>query len=235
MSIFESVGILSEGDCLITMPALFNRVVIVGVGLIGSSIGLNLVKKKLAREVIGVGRNPKNLQMAVKREAVHRFVGSAKSLPLLESLSEDDLVILATPVRQIIETLPHLPKIPLITDVGSTKASIIKEATRRGLRFVGSHPIAGTEKSGAGAGTIHLFEKRVCLLTPSRGASSRDVNRIQKLWKLCGSRTVRLSASEHDEILSWVSHLPHAVVFALVKSVGDSVSAESIERFSLGG
>lgn len=217
------------------MPPLFNRVIIIGVGLIGSSIGMNLVRKRLAREVVGVGRNPANLREAIRRRAIHRFVRAQQRAPLLENLSEDDLVILAVPVKEIIRHLGLLTRKPLVMDVGSTKRSIVRAATRRKIRFVGSHPIAGTEKKGAAAGEIDLFRERICLLTPTPYCRPGDLVRLRRLWRALGAQVALMEAGRHDRLLAAVSHLPHAAAYSLVQTVSHLASVPEEVRFALGG
>jgi len=216
------------------MRPLFNKVVIVGVGLIGSSIGMNLIKRKLAKEVIGVGRRRANLREAVRRRAVHRFVGVQNFKPLQARLSENDLVILATPVREIIRCLGVVSSKPLVMDVGSTKSSIVKAAEKNRIRFVGSHPIAGTEKSGAGAGEIDLFRKRVCILVPSRFSGKMDAPKIRRFWGLLGSRVITTNAARHDRLLAVLSHLPHTIAYTLVRTVSRLVSKKECGQLAFG-
>jgi prephenate dehydrogenase len=217
------------------MAQLFNKAVIVGVGLIGSSVGLNVVKKRLALEVIGVGRHPKNLREAKRRRAIHRFIPANRLGSLLKELGEKDLVILAAPVGAIIQDLKKIPKNVLVTDVGSTKQSIIKEASLRKLRFVGSHPIAGTEKSGAAGGEIDLFKGRQVIITPLKKSRKTDIARIERLWRALGAKTSFMKADRHDRLLAAVSHLPHVAAYALVPAVADSIPAAHAARFAFTG
>lgn len=212
------------------MSPLFNKVVLIGVGQIGSSIGLNLIKRRLAREVIGVGRSVKNLKEAVHLRAIHRYRIGPPS-----DLSKDDLVILATPVRAIVQTLKTLSTKPLVIDVGSTKLSIIREASRRRLRFVGSHPIAGTERGGARAADSDLFRGKKCILTPTPFSSPGDRKKIESLWRGLGSEVVWMDAKRHDRLLAAVSHLPHAVAYSLVAAVDRLISIPRETKFALGG
>ncbi len=229
MSVPKGSRFISKGDIV------FNTVIIIGVGLIGSSIGMNLITRRLAREVIGVGRSRKNLQVAIRRRAIHRAVGAQFIAPLLANLSVDDLIILATPVGEIRRYLQILPRGPLITDVGSTKLSIVKKAERQRLRFIGSHPIAGTEKIGASSGERDLFRKRQCLLTPSRYAKKTDLETMGRFWKLLGCQVSQVDAGRHDRILAAVSHLPHVSAYALVGTVSKLVPLSSSLSFALGG
>lgn len=209
---------------------LFQKVVIIGVGQIGASIGMNLVKRGIVREVIGVGRSVKNLKEAVRLRAIHRYL-----IAIPSGLSQDDLVILATPVQSIVGYLKNLPREPLVIDVGSTKASVVKEATQHRLRFVGCHPIAGTERGGAGAADINLFRSRRCLLTPTPSSNRGDRKRIEQLWKRLGSEVVWVDAEKHDRLLAAVSHLPHIVAYSLVAAVARLISIPKDSKFALGG
>ncbi len=195
---------------------MFRRTVIIGVGLLGSSVGMNLISKKLSKEVVGVGRDAKNLAVARRRRAIHRFVAAGTSADaLISRLGEDDLVILAAPVEPIKAYLRKIPKTVLVTDVGSVKEAIVLEADRRKLRFVGAHPIAGTERSGAEAGIASLFRGRHCVVTPSRASKPADVDKIRRLWKRLGCRISLMTAADHDRLFAYTSHLPHAVAYSL--------------------
>lgn len=220
------------------MPLWFNRVLIVGVGLIGSSIGMNLMRQKLAREVIGVGRHEANLKEAVRRRAIHRCVLAGRLRDLLNSLVEEDLVILAVPVRDILNYLDRLSAgkgRPLVIDVGSAKTSIIRRAVQNRIRFIGCHPIAGTEKSGAAAGEVGLFEKRLCLVTPLRSTALEDLKKIRLLWNRLGSRVELMEAGRHDRLLAALSHLPHAAAYSLMGAVAGLVSPSDAVKFAFGG
>ena len=216
------------------MKPLFDKAILIGVGLIGSSVGLNLVRKGLAREVIGVGRGASNLREAKSRGAIHRAVPVKKLSSLLPKATESDLIILATPVRTVLAQLGFLPRKPLVIDVGSTKATIIQEATRRRIRFIGTHPIAGMEKSGAKAGDKNLFQGRICLITPLSDSRREDVAKVKNLWKALGAKTLFLEAHKHDELLAMMSHLPHAAAFGLIKAVSELIPLKSASSLGLG-
>lgn len=198
---------------------MFDKVVIIGVGQIGASVGMNLVAKKLAKEVVGVGRSSGNLREATRRRAIQR-AGDIRELSLLQS---NDLIVLAAPVRAIRELLKKMPKGPLIVDVGSTKAAIVAEASRRRLRFVGCHPIAGTEIPGARGADKNLFRGKVCLITPSRGVASGDVAVVRRLWTRLGAKVIAMPAPQHDRLLAVFSHLPHVLAYSLM-AFADSAS-----------
>lgn len=217
------------------MPVFFKRVVVVGVGLIGASLGLGLVKRRRV-EVIGADRNLENLRIAVRRRAIRRPFRLEKASDLKRlRLTAEDLVILAVPVAAIRDYLKILPRGPLISDVGSTKQKIVKLATARRLRFVGAHPIAGTEESGAEAAQERLFEGRTCCLVPAPGSSAADRRKIETLWKQAGCRLVTLGAREHDRLFSLVSHLPHAAAFGLIHCAAKGAGPRRTAEFALGG
>ncbi len=199
---------------------MFRRAILIGVGQIGASIGLNLVGGGLAKEVIGIGRNKRNLRHAVRMKAIHRFHPASSLEPVLQDLDASDLIVLAAPVRRIVASCAILPPEPLILDVGSTKQAIMRAADRKKLRFVGCHPIAGTEKSGAEAGRRDLFRGRLCVMTPGSQTGARDIRSVAHLWKRMGARTLRMEAEAHDRVFSATSHLPHAVAYSLAAAEG---------------
>jgi prephenate dehydrogenase len=203
---------------------MFDKAVIIGVGQIGASTGMNLVTKRLAKEVIGVGRDAGNLRQALRCKAVNKIVGAklvfthqgrSRGSPLLAHLSSNDLVILATPVRTIRDLLKKMPRGPLIIDVGSTKATIVAEAKGRGLRFIGCHPIAGTEVPGAAGAEKDLFRGKVCIVTPSKGTSPSDLAQVKRLWKRLGAKVIVMTPATHDRLLATFSHLPHVIAYSL--------------------
>ena len=199
---------------------LFNKVGIVGVGLIGGSIGMALKRRGLANEVVGICRRTQNIKQAKKLGAIDH--GSLD----LEAIKNCDLVILATPVRNIIKTIPKVNRLVrkgcIVIDAGSTKSEIVKTADRflsRNICFIGTHPLAGSEKKGVGFACSDLFKDSLCLLTPSKKSSSCNLNKIKKLWRALGAKTKVISPAVHDKLISFSSHLPHAVVFSLVDSL----------------
>jgi len=197
-----------------------NTVAIIGVGLIGGAFGMALRKQKLAGRVIGIGRNEKKLKNAVKLGALTEY-----SLDYW-ILGEADLVFLATPVVHIEEMLtkigPYLKAGALVTDGGSTKENIVSAANKYlplYTYFVGSHPIAGSEKSGVQFSEAGLFNGAVCAVTPDKLTNKIALSKIRNLWKKLGANVVTLSPAEHDKILAATSHLPHFVAAAMAVSV----------------
>lgn len=215
----------------------WNEVIIVGVGLIGSSIGRDLIRRRLAKRVVGVGRHRGNLQFAKKEGAIHDFMVMRRPQELRRCLTpKTDLILLATPVSTIRDYLKALrgTKV-LVMDVGSSKATILREAVRGRINFVAAHPIAGTEKSGAAGGELNLFQGRRCLLVPVRETSRRSLMIAKSFWRALGSEVILIDAKDHDRILGAVSHLPHAVAYSLVTAIAKLISVQNEARYASGG
>jgi prephenate dehydrogenase len=199
----------------------FGTAVIIGVGLIGGSIGMALRSRRLASHVIGVGRNAASLEQAVQSGALDRA-----TIELESAAADADLIVVCTPVNRIaadvLRAALAAPADVLITDVGSSKRQIV-EAVERNARsaatFVGAHPIAGSERRGAAHAGPDLFEGRVCIITPTPRTPLDRTRETLALWTALGCRVVEMSPAEHDEILAYTSHLPHAVAAALAGSV----------------
>jgi prephenate dehydrogenase len=217
---------------------LFQRVAVIGVGLIGGSLALALKQAKVCAHVAGVGRDPANLKRALERGVIDSM-GSD-----VASVAEDaDLVVVTTPVAQFPKIFSQIAKKlkpgALITDGGSTKRDVV-EAARKALKdkigqFVPAHPIAGGEKSGAAAASAELFRGRRVVLTPLPENSEDAVEKIHRAWSSCGARTVRMTPEEHDAVLAAVSHLPHVLAFALVHDVAGRENAAELFSFAAGG
>jgi prephenate dehydrogenase len=204
------------------MPAS-SRVAIVGVGLIGGSIGLALRERRLAAEVIGVGRRAASLEKAMAYGTIDRGTTN-----LVEGVAEADWVVVATPVDGVVDAVLSVAAASsraAITDAGSTKAEICRTlrknpawadtpANLRG-RFVGSHPIAGDHRTGPEHARGDLFEGRTVVVTPEEATPPGLVLRAQEFWESLGSTVELLSPEEHDRALAATSHLPHAVAAAL--------------------
>jgi prephenate dehydrogenase len=201
----------------------FNQAVIIGVGLIGGSLGMILRRKGLASTVVGSGRRIENLKTAVSVGAIDRYVVDPS-----EAVKEADLVILATPVdtyeRHLQEWASCLRPGAIVTDVGSVKGELVERSERQmpaGVHFVGAHPIAGKEKTGAAAGSEDLFTGRRCILTPTKQTDPRALEHVQSLWQAAGATVLTMDPHLHDRILGAVSHLPHVAAFALMNALVD--------------
>ena len=196
------------------MPKIVSHLIIVGVGLLGSSLGLAVKKRGLADSVVGIDRCRETLEIAQQRGAVDTV---ANEFDVLTEIN-DGLAIICTPVRKIVgnaERIAALNNQVLISDVGSTKANICYAMERCSVRFVGAHPIAGSEKSGPTFGDANLFQNRLTVLTPTASNRTEDVERLQCFWESLGSRVQTLTPEQHDAILAKTSHLPHAVAASL--------------------
>jgi prephenate dehydrogenase len=198
----------------------WNTVAIVGVGLIGGSIGLALRERKLAGEVVGIGRRPVSLKRACTSGALDRA-----TIDIGEGVNRAELVVVCTPVASIAEHVraaaAACPVGALITDAGSTKASIVRSlngALPRSVAFVGSHPLAGSEKNGCQHARGDLFEGRVVVVTPTRRTTEDDVQRTADLWSALGASVLVMSPSAHDRALAATSHLPHVIAAALSRA-----------------
>ena len=200
---------------------MFSRVTIVGVGLMGGSLGLAIKKNNLAREVVGLSHKHSSLTAAVKANAID----VALTEPA-KALQDAELVILATPVHTIISLLPTIAKYvrrgAFITDVGSTKAEII-DAVQKYLPaptfYVGSHPLAGSEKKGAEFARADLFENSTCIMTPIDSTNQVAKEKVRLLWTKIGATVKFMTPEEHDEVLAYVSHLPHVLAYSLMDTI----------------
>lgn len=215
-----------------------NKLVIIGVGLIGGSFALALKKANVVKHVVGVGRTRKNLNTALKLGVIDDI-----SLDAAQAVRDADLVLIGTPVGQmagVMKTIaPHLGDKTVVTDGGSTKQDVIacarKYLGRHFSRFVPAHPMAGTENSGAAAAFPDLYRGRKVILVPQRETSARALALVRAAWTVCGATVVRLQAREHDEILAAVSHLPHVAAFALMGTLAKRKDAKRVLGFSAGG
>jgi prephenate dehydrogenase len=202
----------------------FQKISIIGVGLLGGSIGLAVRQRGLAREVAGYVRRAASLKDCKKAGAV-----DYATTDLLAAVSDADLVILCTPLAQMRalteQLLPALKRGAIVTDVGSVKAEVVRELDsalkKSGSHFVGSHPMAGGEKMGVRAAKADLFVNAACIITPSKNSHKAAVGKVEKFWKALGARTLRLDAVRHDLVVSRSSHLPHVAAAALAGLVLD--------------
>ena len=199
----------------------WDTVAIIGVGLIGGSIGLALRKRKLAKNVVGIGRRKTSLAAAKKLGCVTKTTTS-----IARGVARAGLVVVCTPVelipRHVAEAGAHMPDGSLITDAGSTKADLVIRAETSladrfpiHLPFVGSHPIAGSERTGPEAATADLLEGRVVVVTESEISDHDVVDTIEEFWQSLGAQVVRMTPEDHDAALARTSHLPHLLASAL--------------------
>jgi prephenate dehydrogenase len=196
-----------------------NKICIVGVGLIGGSLAKAIIRSKQATHVIGFGRDALRLQAAKNNGVITDYTTDVK-----EALDGADMVIVATPVgsfESILKSIQrHVDASTIITDVGSTKSSVIKvvESVFGSLprQFVPAHPIAGKEKSGFEASDVDLFVDRKVIITPTESSSVEAVEAVKNVWQAAGATVDMMSAASHDELLGMTSHLPHMLAFSIM-------------------
>lgn len=222
------------------MPeAMFDRIALIGIGLIGSSIARDVKELGLAREVVVSTRSADTLKRAEELE-----LGTSYSLSAADAVEGADLVIVSVPVgaseavaKQI---APHLKPGAIVTDVGSTKASVIAQMAPHmpeNVHFIPGHPLAGTEKSGPDAGFIGLFKGRWCIFTPLPGTDAEALSRLKAFWEALGSRVDEMDPQHHDKVLAIVSHLPHIIAYNIVGTADDleTVTESEVIKYSASG
>lgn len=214
----------------------FKQAAIIGVGLIGGSLGMILRRQKLADSVVGIGRRVENLKTAVEGGALDRYVSDPR-----EGVEQADFVLLATPVdtyeRHLQEWAGCLKPDTIVSDVGSVKGELVTRAEAlmpSGVKFVGAHPIAGKEKTGVAAGSETLFSGARCILTPTTHTDPEALKVVRKIWELAGSIVLEMDPFLHDKILGAVSHLPHVAAFALMTALAD-VRDHGVPELDLAG
>ena len=202
----------------------FNHIALVGLGLIASSIALNIKSKKNRIKITGYSRTKKT------REEARKINFCTVCDNYEDCIKEANLVILCVPVGAMGDTMekitPYLSKSAIVTDVGSVKESVILEVQKKlpkGVFFVPAHPLAGTENSGPSAGFASLFENRWCILTPSKNVPIEIIKKVKFFWEQLGSNVVEMDAKHHDLVLSVTSHAPHLIAFTMV-GVADEFS-----------
>ena len=202
----------------------FNHIALVGLGLIASSIALNIKSKKNGIKITGYSRTKKT------RDEARNIDFCTVCDNYEDCIKEANLVILCVPVGAMGDTMekiaPYLSKSAIVTDVGSVKESVILEVQKKlpkGVFFVPAHPLAGTENSGPSAGFASLFENRWCILTPSKNVPIEIIKKVKFFWEQLGSNVVEMDAKHHDLVLSVTSHAPHLIAFTMV-GVADEFS-----------
>jgi prephenate dehydrogenase len=202
----------------------WNIVAIIGVGLLGGSIGLALRKRKLAKTVVGIGRRKSSLAKALSRRCVNKTTTS-----LAKGVAGAELIIVCTPVETVAQYAAEAARAcapgAIITDVGSTKGKIVRDAdaelaklTKKHVTFVGSHPLAGSEKTGCEAAQAELFKDRVVIVTPTTKTDPAAVEKVGALWKSLGGKVLHMPPDDHDAVLARTSHLPHLIASVLAAS-----------------
>ena len=218
---------------------LFDKVALIGVALIGSSLAHVLRRKGSARRIAGCAQSQASRDKVMElglADSVHAEAAAA--------VEDADLIVICTPLGTyagIAEAIaPKLKRGAIVTDVGSVKQAVIRDlgpVLPEGVHFVPGHPIAGTEHSGPEAGFAELFESRWCILTPPPGTDEQAVEQVAALWRACGSEVEVMEAGHHDKVLAMTSHLPHIIAYTIVGTATDletSTQAEVV-KFSASG
>ena len=206
---------------------MFRKAVILGTGMIGGSIALALKKHGLAAQVIGTSRQEASIKTAVDMKIIDEGTTDPR-----KAIQGADLVILAAPVKVILANIEdiskHLRRGCVVTDVGSSKAAIVDAAEKHfppHVLFVGSHPMAGSEKSGVAHANVDLFKGATCIMTPTAKTNRAARDKVKQLWTLLGANVKIMEPLQHDEALAYVSHLPHMMAFALVRAIPEDFLA----------
>ena len=217
---------------------MIDKLVVIGVGLIGGSLACALRKARWVREIVGVGRGLANLEAALELGVIDSYSQDAA-----RAVADADMVVIGATLgstAEILETIaPVLGVATVVTDVGSTKADVIV-AARATLgvhfpRFVPGHPIAGTEMSGAAAAFAELYVDHHIILTPLVDTDADALARVQAMWEATGAQVSRMAVEDHDRVLAATSHLPHMLAFTLVDMLATASDADDIFAFAAGG
>ncbi len=218
---------------------MFKKVLIIGCGLIGSSILRSIHAKKLSKKIFVLEKSKKNISKIKKIRSNCKLIKSINT-----QISDVDLVILCTPMSQykkIIEKLNKILKAScLITDVSSTKQNIIKLKNKilsKKISWISSHPIAGSEVSGPEYGNKNLFLNKWCVIIKEKKQNKKKINLLNKFWRKIGSKVVFMNSVNHDKIFSITSHLPHLIAYNLIKTAQDSqkIQRKNLIQYSAGG
>tara|TARA_B100001741_G_scaffold221436_1_gene183686 strand:+ start:266 stop:1162 length:897 start_codon:yes stop_codon:yes gene_type:complete len=218
---------------------MFKKVLIIGCGLIGSSILRSIKYKKLSKKTFILERSKKNISKIKKIKSNCKFIKSIN-----KEIYDVDLVIISTPMseyKKIIQKLNDtLKPNALVTDVGSTKQNLIKLKNKnlsKKIHWILSHPIAGSEVSGPEYGNKNLFLNKWCVIIKEKKQNLKKLNLIKKFWKKLGSKVVLMNANDHDNIFSITSHLPHLIAYNLIKTAQDSekIQRKNLIQYSAGG
>jgi cyclohexadieny/prephenate dehydrogenase len=218
---------------------LFDKIALIGIGLIGSSLARVIRRENLAGHVTIATRSPATLARAEELG-----LGDSYTTDMAEAVRDADLIVVSVPVGSSEEVAkaiaPALKKGAIVTDVGSTKASVIAQMQPHipeGVHFIPGHPLAGTEKSGPDAGFAELFRNRWCIFTPLPGTDPAALEKLSTFWKRCGSNIDTMDAAHHDMTLAIVSHLPHIIAYNIVGTADDleTVTKSEVIKYSASG
>ena len=221
------------------MSFMFEKVAVLGIGLIGSSLCHVMRQKGLAKSIVGHAKSEATRKIALEIGLVDCVYATA-----VDAVQGADLVIMCVPVGACGPLAAaigsHLMQGAILTDVGSVKGTIVRDCgphVPKGVHFVPGHPIAGTEQSGPRSGFAELFENRWCILTPVEGGDPAATAKLESFWKACGSNTELMTADHHDLVLAITSHLPHLIAYTTVATASDleSVTSTEVIKYSASG
>lgn len=221
------------------MSVLFEKICIIGTGLIGSSLARNLREKGAVDRLTGVARSQENRDVMLANGIADEMHADARL-----AVQNADCVVLCVPVGSMagmVEKIkPFLKKGVILTDVGSVKARVVQEILPLidgTVEFVPAHPVAGTEKSGAANGFSSLFEGRYGIITPCGRAAPESVAKVRAMWELCGMKVEEMTPERHDTVMAVVSHLPHLIAYSIVATAADMEEETRAEviRYCAGG
>jgi prephenate dehydrogenase len=218
-----------------------NRVLIIGLGLIGASFAQAVKGKGICSQVLGSSRSLDTVNKAIQRGMVD--AGDHDLSALLIQLEKNDVIVIATPTLSVKGILEQLHEVVargvIVTDVASVKGSVVQDAIdvfgSVPSRFVPGHPIAGSEKSGVDAANPQLFSRHEVILTPLESSEQSAVDIVTHLWQAVGAEVSRMTVSEHDGVLALTSHLPHILAYTLVDTLAQRSQNNSIFRYAAGG
>lgn len=218
---------------------LFDKIALIGIGLIGSSLARVIRRENLARHIAISTRSRTTLDRAEELKLGDSYTTDAR-----DAVRDADLVIISVPVGssgEVAEQIaPALKQGAILTDVGSTKSSVIsqmKPHIPEGVHFIPGHPLAGTEKSGPDAGFAELFENRWCIFTPLPDTDAAALEKLSEFWRRCGSNIDTMDPEHHDKVLAIVSHLPHIIAYNIVGTADDlqTVTKSEVIKYSASG
>jgi cyclohexadieny/prephenate dehydrogenase len=218
---------------------IFNRLALIGVGLIGSSIARAAREQGVVKEIVATARSEATRKRVAELGIADKVVATAA-----EAVKDADLVIVCIPVGACgavaAEIGPNLKPGAVVSDVGSVKGSVVRDMAPHlpaGIQFVPAHPVAGTEYSGPDAGFAELFVNRWCILTPPEGTNPEAVERLAAFWRSFGAKVETMTADHHDLVLAVTSHLPHLIAYTIVGTAFElrEVTQNEVLKFSAGG
>jgi cyclohexadieny/prephenate dehydrogenase len=221
------------------MSFQFERVALIGIGLIGSSLSHAMRRGKMTGHIAGYAKSADTRDTAVKLSLVDSIHKTAA-----EAVKNADLVIMCAPVGAYEEIAKEISSSlkpgAILTDVGSVKGAVVKDVLPHlpsGVHFVPGHPIAGTEQSGPASGFAELFDNRWCILTPLPDSDAKAVARLEKFWRSCGSDVELMTPEHHDMVLAITSHLPHLIAYNIVATAADleDVTDSEVIKYSASG